>query len=239
MQNQTLTSQGTTLYRWEKPLGSFYGSVTDGVLQAGEEESKGALTGKTNPQAGDRLYKDLDRDGTFSNAADRTLIGNAQPDFIFGLTNTIRWKSLDISFLLQGSYGNDIINTNQQNLELFTGQQNASGVARNRWSPENTRTDVPRASSDPSNFFSSRFVEDGSYLRMKTLTLGWNIPEKSLRQLGIAGLRIYATGQNLLAWTRYSGFDPEVTSGSNVSPGNDSGIYSTSRSVSFGARVTF
>src|SRR5690606_38690405 len=91
-----------------RPLGSYYGAVAQGILQPGEEASLGALTGRSNPQPGDRVYSDIDGDGTFSTAADRKIIGNAQPDFIFGITNNFRYKNVDISVLLQGSVGNDI-----------------------------------------------------------------------------------------------------------------------------------
>ncbi|WP_442590976.1 SusC/RagA family TonB-linked outer membrane protein [Pedobacter sp. AW31-3R] len=230
---------GSYIVQVGQPLGSFYGSVTDGVLQTADIASKGALTGKTTPKAGDRLYKDIDGNGTFSNASDREIIGNAQPDFIFGINNTFSWKRFDLGVFIQGSYGNQILNSNLQTLELFTGQQNAASSALDRWTPENTNTDVPRASSDPANFFSSRFVEDGSFLRLKSVTLGYNLPKSVISALKIRNARIFFSGQNLLTWTNYTGFDPEVTSGSNVSPGTDSGIYPISRSITGGLSVTF
>lgn len=222
-----------------KPLGTFYGTVTDGILQTGEEATKGKFTGNAAPKAGDRLYKDVSGDGTFTTAADRAIIGNAQPDFIFGLSNNFSWKGFDLSVFLQGSYGNKIINSNRQTLEMFTGQQNASTVALERWTAAHPSTTIPRAKLDPAPIFSNRFVEDGSFLRLKSVTLGYTIPKELTNKLSLHTVSIYVTGQNLLTWTNYTGFDPEVTSGSNVSPGTDSGIYPISKTILAGIRVAF
>ncbi|TXK49355.1 TonB-dependent receptor [Pontibacter qinzhouensis] len=231
---------GDYIIKVGEPLGSFYGSVTDGVLQPGEVAEKGNLTGKSSPKAGDRLYKDVDNNGTFSNAADRAIIGNAQPDYFFGLTNNIAWKGLDLSVFLQGSVGNQIVNKNRQSLELFTGLQNAAGSARDRWSPSNTDTDIPRASSDPSNIFSNRFVEDGSYIRLKNITLGYTLPVALTKWARVSNARLFITGQNLLTWTSYTGYDPEVTSTNNtVSQGTDQGVYPVAKTVTTGVKVTF
>jgi len=230
---------GNYIIQVGEPLGTFYGTVTDGILQIGEEAAKGKFTGSAAPKAGDRLYKDISGDGTFTTAADRTTIGNAQPDFIFGLSNNFAWKGFDLSVFLQGSYGNQIINSNRQTLEMFTGQQNASVVALERWTPANPNTTIPRAKLDPAPIFSNRFVEDGSFLRLKSVSLGYTLPKELINKLKLKAVSIYVTGQNLLTWTDYTGFDPEVTSGSNVSPGTDSGIYPTSKTWLAGLRVTF
>ncbi|RPD37894.1 SusC/RagA family TonB-linked outer membrane protein [Chitinophaga barathri] len=228
---------GNYIIRVGEPLGSFYGTVTDGILQPGEEAGKGQYTGSATPKPGDRLYKDISGDKLFTTAADRTIIGNAQPDFIFGLNNTFDWKGLSLSVFLQGSYGNKILNSNRQQLELFTGQQNAAASALDRWTPEHTNTQIPRAKLDPAPVFSDRFIEDGSFLRVKNIALGYSLPRSVFRN--IASVEVYVSAQNLLTWTNYTGFDPEVTSGSNVSPGTDSGIYPVSRTVSAGAKISF
>lgn len=222
-----------------QPLGTFYGTVTDGILQTGEEATKGKYTGNATPKAGDRLYKDVSGDDTFTTAADRTIIGNAQPDFIFGLSNNFSYRGFDLSVFIQGSYGNQIINTNRQNLEMFTGQQNASATALERWTPTNPSTTIPRAKLDPAPIFSDRFVEDGSFLRLKNVNLGYTLPKPLTDKVKLGSVYVFVSGQNLLTWTKYTGFDPEVTSGSNVSPGTDSGIYPISRTVNAGLRVTF
>ena len=230
---------GNYIIKVGEPIGTFYGTVTDGILQVGEENSKGKFTGNSTPKAGDRLYKDIDGDGQFTTANDRTIIGNAQPDFIFGLTNSISYKGFDLSFLIQGTVGNDLLNINRQNLEMFTGQQNASSDALTRWTPSNPSQLYPRAKLDPAPVFSNQFVESGSFVRLKSLHFGYNFPKEWLQGASIKNLNLYLTAQNLLTWTKYKGFDPEVTSGSNVQIGTDSGIYPAARSISAGISLTF
>ncbi|WP_243836181.1 SusC/RagA family TonB-linked outer membrane protein [Sphingobacterium paludis] len=229
---------GNYIIQVGKPLGTFYGTVTDGILQLGEEATKGAYTGNATPKAGDRLYKDIDGDGKFTTANDRTIIGDAQPDYFFGITNTFNYKGIDLSFLIQGSVGNQILNMNRQALEMFTGQQNASIDALQRWTASNPSADYPRAKLDPAPIFSDQFVEDGSFVRLKSLQFGYTLPKKWTKNL-LSNVRLYAVGQNLLTWTGYSGFDPEVTSGNNVQIGVDQGIYPASKSFSVGASITF
>lgn len=230
---------GNYIIKVGEPLGTFYGTVTDGILQLGEESSKGALTGNANPKAGDRLYKDINGDGQFTTANDRTLIGNAQPDFIFGISNTFSYKGFDLSFLIQGTVGNDLLNINRQNLEMFTGQQNASIDALDRWTATNPSKLYPRAKLDPAPIFSDQFVESGSFARLKSLQLGYSFPKEWLKNAHITNLNLYLAAQNLLTWTSYKGFDPEVTSGSNVQIGTDAGIYPAAKSVSLGVSLTF
>ncbi|MEI6948398.1 TonB-dependent receptor [Paraflavisolibacter sp. H34] len=230
---------GNYIIQVGQPLGAFYGTVTDGILQTDEVAKKGALTGSAAPKAGDRLYRDINGDGTFTTAADRTIIGTALPKYTYGLTNDFSWKGFDLSVLFQGVQGNSILNGNRQTLELFTGQQNASDVALQRWTATNPSTTIPRAKLDPAPVFSDRFIEDGSFVRLKTLSLGYSLPAEALKPLKLSGLRLYVVGQNLLTWTKYSGFDPEVTSGNNVTPGNDAGIYPVSRTINAGVSVNF
>jgi TonB-dependent starch-binding outer membrane protein SusC len=230
---------GNYIIKVGEPLGSFYGTVTDGILQKGEEATKGAYTGSAAPKAGDRLYKDINNDKTFTTAVDRIIIGNAQPDYIFGLSNDFSWKGFDLSIFFQGSQGNKILNANKQTLELFTGQQNASASALQRWTPDNPGNVIPRAKLDPAPVFSDRFIEDGSFVRLRTISLGYTIPRSIVEKIKLSNVRLYIIGQNLVTWTNYTGFDPEVTSGSNVSPGTDSGIYPIAKSISGGLTINF
>ncbi|PJJ83059.1 SusC/RagA family TonB-linked outer membrane protein [Mucilaginibacter auburnensis] len=230
---------GNYIIQVGQPLGNFFGSVTNGILQTGEEASKGKYTGSATPKPGDRLYKDINGDGTFTTAADKAIIGNAQPDFLAGLTNTFSYKGFDLLIFLQGAYGNQILNTNRQNLELFTGQQNAAASALDRWTPANPSQTIPRAKLDPAPVFSDRFIEDGSFLRLKNVNLTYNLPRTFAAKIGLSNASIYVSGQNLITWTKYTGFDPEVTSGSNVSPGTDAGIYPVAKSYFVGVRLGF
>lgn len=230
---------GNYIVKVGEPLGSFYGAVTDGVLQKADIETKGKLTGNAVPKAGDRLYKDINGDGSFTTAADRTTIGSAQPKFTGGFNNTFNYKGFELNVLLQGSYGNKILNGNGQSLELFNGQQNASVAALDRWTETNPSTTVPRAKLDPAPVFSDRYVEDGSFLRAKNVSLTYSLPKPLLEKAKIEAVRIRLSGQNLWTLTNYTGFDPEVTNGSSISPGTDSGIYPTSKTYSLGLNLTF
>jgi len=232
---------GNYIIRVGKPLGSFFGNITNGILQAGEEATNGKFTasGAAAAKAGDRLYKDLNGDGIFTTAADKDIIGDAQPDYIFGFTNNFAWEGFNLSVFFQGAVGNEILNTNRQNLELFTGQQNASVDALGRWTASNPSPQLPRAKLDPAPVFSNRFIEDGSFVRLKNITLGYSLPKSVSAKINLNDINIYVSGYNLLTWTEYTGFDPEITSGSNVSPGTDAGIYPVARTVTAGLRVSF
>lgn len=230
-----------TIIEEGKPLGCFYGAVYDGVLQSGEETTKGKYTYNQSGKAGDRLYKDVNHDGSFSNANDRTVIGNAEPDFTFTLNNKFSYRNFDLSIFVNGSVGNDIANLNRARLSLFTGLQNAIGDAVNRWTPNHPSTSISRAKgSDPATVFSSEFIEDGSFLKVKNVTLGYTFPKPLLKSLGLEGLRLYATATNLLTFTGYSGYDPEVTtSGNSLAAGIDFGNYPSAKTYNFGVVVNF
>ncbi|MBQ1677826.1 MAG: TonB-dependent receptor [Bacteroidaceae bacterium] len=223
-----------------EPLGLFYGAVVDGVLQEGEVETKGKFTGQGTPKPGDLLYKDIDGDGTFVSASDRTIIGKAQPDFLFSLTNNFTYANFDLSIFLHGVVGNELHNGTKQSLELFSGQQNADGTARDRWTETNASNTVPRAKLDPAPVVSNRFIEDGTFVRIKNITLGYTFGKRITSLLGINSLRVYASATNPITWTSYSGFDPEVTSGNNTAQqGYDSGIYPVAKSYNFGVNIKF
>ena len=233
-------STGSYIAKVGEPLGSFYGLVTDGILQTGEETEKAKFTSApASAKAGDQLYKDIDGDEAFSTTNDRTIVGNAQPDFTFGIANNIRYKNWDISFFFQGVVGNEIINANELSLSLYSGQQNATARALGRWTEANPSTTVNRAKLDPATNFSDIYVEDGSFLRLKTATLAYNFKKSVLRSLHLSSLKLYVTGNNLWTLTNYSGFDPEITTASNIYQGRDSGAYPVAKSYSFGAVIGF
>jgi TonB-linked SusC/RagA family outer membrane protein len=234
------SNTGSYIAKVGEPLGSFYGLVTDGILQTGEEKEKAKFTSApASAKAGDQLYKDIDGDEAFSTTNDRTIVGNAQPDFTFGIANNIRYKNWDISFFFQGVVGNEIINANELSLSLYSGQQNATARALGRWTESNPSTTVNRAKLDPATNFSDIYVEDGSFLRLKTATLAYNFKKSVLRSLHLSSLKLYVTGNNLWTLTNYSGFDPEITTASNIYQGRDSGAYPVAKSYSFGIVVGF
>jgi hypothetical protein len=233
-------STGSYIAKVGEPLGSFYGLVTDGILQTGEEKEKAKFTSApASAKAGDQLYKDIDGDEAFSTTNDRTIVGNAQPDFTFGIANNIRYKNWDISFFFQGVVGNEIINANELSLSLYSGQQNATARALGRWTEANPSTTVNRAKLDPATNFSDIYVEDGSFLRLKTATLAYNFKKSVLRSLNLSNLKLYVTANNLWTITNYKGFDPEITTASNLYQGRDSGAYPVAKSYSFGIVVGF
>jgi TonB-linked SusC/RagA family outer membrane protein len=225
------------------PLGVFYGQRVQGIVQS---DAEGANLPKQNgvfPKAGDIRFVDTNGDGVITDA-DRTVIGNPNPKLIAGVTNTFTFKGVDLSIFFQGSFGNDIYNQNRTITEGQTTALNQSTAVLNRWTPTNTNTDVPRAVfNDPAgnNRVSTRFIEDGSYVRLKNLTLGYNLPTSLAKHAALKGLRIYGTAQNLITWTKYSGYDPEVSADpfSSTGFGRDFGVYPQSRTYTVGLNATF
>ncbi|HJT74562.1 MAG TPA: SusC/RagA family TonB-linked outer membrane protein, partial [Chitinophaga sp.] len=221
-----------------QPLGSFYGYVTNGLYQTDAE-----LTALADPNAkkvGDRKYLDLNNDKKIDDQ-DRRIIGNAQPKFLGGINNNFSYKGIDLSIFLQGSYGNKILNANRFELEYLNGTTNQDRDMLKRWTSQNTNTDIPRAASTrPANRISTRQIEDGSYLRLRNIQLGYNLPAALLRSMNIQAVRIYITAQNLVTWTKYSGYDPEVNrfGQDSRSQGFDYASYPAAKTFLFGLNIS-
>jgi TonB-linked SusC/RagA family outer membrane protein len=233
-----------------QPLSLMYGYVYDGLLQESDfyKDASGNYSLKPDVaidrpsvQPGFMKFKDLNNDGKID-ASDRTIIGNANPLFIGGINNTFKIYDFDLSVFIQGSFGNDILNGNKY---AYT---SASMLNRNysvdilrSWTPANTDTDIPLAGSQRTNLtYNSWMVEDGSYLRLKTLQLGYTLPEELTKKIKISSVRFYATFSNVFTVTKYSGFDPEVsTQFSNMTRGFDFSSYPRSLMAVFGANVKF
>ncbi|WNJ20168.1 TonB-dependent receptor [Pontibacter sp. G13] len=225
-----------------QPIGTFYGYVTDGIFQS-QEEIDAAATQTSGTAPGDVRFKDLNDDGVI-NDEDRDFIGSAQPDLMGGLTNTLSYKGLELSIFFQFSVGNEIYNNNAVFAEGMNSVFNQTTRTLDAWTPENTDTDMPRAVwGDPNanRRDSDRFVEDGSYLRLKNASLGYTLPADVVSKLGLARVKIFAAGQNLLTFTNYSWFDPEVNTfdGSNAALGTDFLTYPQARTVTLGANISF
>lgn len=205
-----------------RALGGFYGYISDGV----------------DPETGELMYRDINGDGRIS-TSDRTYIGDPNPDFTFGLTNNFSYKNFTLSIFLQGSYGNDVFNASRMETEGMYDGKNQSTRVLSRWRIPGQITDVPKAGFDMKN--STYFIEDGSYLRVKDISLSYNITSKALRKLGISKLMPYFTATNLLTWTNYSGQDPEVNQWGNSGAvqGIDWGTYPHCKSYVFGINVEF
>ncbi|MBK5722065.1 TonB-dependent receptor [Dysgonomonas sp. Marseille-P4677] len=205
-----------------RSLGGFYGYISDGV----------------DPETGDLIYRDVNGNGK-KDAGDRTFIGDPNPDFTYGLTNTFSWKNFNLSIFIQGSYGNDVYNASRIDTEGMYDGKNQSTRVLNRWRIPGQITDVPRANFNIEN--SSYFVEDGSYLRIKDISLSYNFKGSLLKKLGVSRLQPYFTATNLVTWTSYTGMDPEVNQWGNSGAvqGVDWGTYPHSKSYVFGLNVEF
>ncbi len=228
----------STILQVGQPLGTFFGFAADGIFQDKEEI---AASAQKTAKPGDIRFRDVNGDKKI-NDDDRVLLGNAQPKFSFGLSNTFSLKGFELMMLLQGVYGNKLYNVNTLTLENLTGLQNQSTATLRRWTPENTNTDIPRATTvKPTARSWDRLVEDGAYLRGKTFQLGYNLPAQTLQHIKLSTLKVYVNVQNLFTITSYSGLDPEVSryGSDNVSPGFDSGAYPNARTISFGVNASF
>jgi len=198
-----------------------------------------------DPSTGDCVYADLNKNGRID-AGDRTVVGNPQPDFIGGITNSFSYKGFDLSVFLQFSYGNDVFNGSRLYLESLTGGDNQLGSVTHRWKNVGDITDIPRATSDATatannRRASSRFIEDGSYLRIKNVNLGYSFKKEWIKKLKLESLRVYVTAENLYTFTHYSGLDPEVNYAGNDNTiiGVDFFTYPQARSYNFGVNIKF
>jgi TonB-linked SusC/RagA family outer membrane protein len=244
----------TYILREGEALGLFWGLDYRGVYQGGQIPAGTALQnvsidGNGNPIPGEPLFAEVaDAEGNFDGVItddDRQIIGDPNPDFTFGFTNTFTFKSFDLNIFLQGTSGGDIYNLTA--VQLFNGDSNGLTDVLNSWTPENTNTDIPRAAIRGRER-SSRFVEDGSYLRLKNVALGYNLPNSLLDKVGVGSARLSFSAQNLLTFTNYSGLDPEVSyfgsggeSGgdANVIQGHDFGNYPNLRSLTVALNLRF
>ncbi|MDO5970344.1 TonB-dependent receptor [Flavivirga aquimarina] len=237
----------TYILREGEEVGLFYGYDYAGVYQGGALPAGTATI--PGAVAGDPLFTDLDESGDITND-DRTIIGNPNADFTWGITNNLTYKNFDFNIFFQGSQGGEIFN--MTNVQLNNGDANTtSGYFNNAWTATNTNTNQPRVGNNSFREISSRFVEDGSYIRLKNIAIGYNLPSSVLENIGIEKLRLSLSAQNLLTITNYSGLDPEVSyfgdeggedgnnTATNTTRGFDFGSYPTVRSVSFSLNLTF
>lgn len=222
--------------RWEvgQPIGYFYGRVTDGIFQSQEEvELHGA---QPNARPGDIRFVDLNQDGMI-NEDDRTFIGNPIPEYVLGFSFNLNFYNFDFSVFADAQLNRDIIRNYERNLPLT----NLTAYAIDRWYGPGTSDDFPRLTigASENTLFSDFYVEDGSYLRIKNLQLGYTIPEALAKKAGMKQLRIYGSVTNLFTFTRYQGYDPNISSGSPLASGIDIGYYPQARTFIGGLRVTF
>lgn len=238
-----------------QPIAQFYGVLQDGLYQYSDFDlqtngtyvlkpniaTNGAA--RANIKPGDVKTRDLNGDGVV-NTADFTVIGDPNPDFTGGFSNNFTYKGFDLNVFFQYSYGNDVFNANRvafeggMNLPVNT---NMYATFANRWTPTNTNTDINRyGGHDGIEYQTNRVIEDGSFIRLKTVSLGYNLPEKLLKHARIKSLRIYTSAQNLYTWTKYTGLDPEVSvQYTNLTPGYDFSAYPRAKTIIFGLNASF
>ena len=216
------------------PINVFYGYVTDGIFQNQKEVHDHAS--QIGAEPGDIRFKDLNHDGVI-NDEDRTVIGNPNPSHLFSINNSLNWRGFELSIYLQGVAGNKIFNANKIDLTGMSAAYNQLTEVLSRWNGEGTSNVIPRAVySDPNgnNRISDRFVESGSYLRLKTISLSYNFPLQWVKILSVESARLTLSCENVATITGYSGFDPEV--GIN---GIDLSSYPVSRTFNIGFNVNF
>ena len=217
------------------PINCFYGFVTDGIFQNQDEIAHHAI--QPGAEVGDIRFKDIDNDGVITDK-DRTIIGNPNPQWMFSMNNTFTTKiGLELSIYLQGVAGNDIYNANEIDLTGMSAAYNQTDKVLNRWTETNPNGTLPRAVyGDPNQNtrVSDRYVEDGSYLRLKNITLAYNFPKHLIRKATMENLRLSFSCENVATATSYSGFDPEVALN-----GIDLNRYPLARTFNFAVNITF
>lgn len=237
-----------------KPAAMFYGLIWDGVYQYSDfnEVAPGVYVLKpevpTNGDTresikpGDIKYKDLNGDGVVD-ANDKTIIGRGLPIHIGGFSNNFSYKGFDLNVFFQWSYGNHLMNANRLIFEgNITNIHHVNQFASwaDRWTPDNPSNTIHRAGGGGPQVISSRTIEDGSYLRLKTVSLSYTLPTSLLRRMKIKGLSLSVAAQNLYTWTKYSGLDPEVSVHNSVlTPGFDFSAYPHPRTLVFGLKANF
>jgi len=239
--NGSLLQQQPVTVKVGLPLGTFWGYQTNGIFQTQEEiNTQPKINSLANTKIGDRKYVDTNGDGVIT-ALDKGDLGSSQPKFVGSFSNTISYNDFDLNFSFQGSYGGKIFNALNQQLEISTLGTNAAATLEDRWTPTNPGNEVPRASSSPLGIVSERYVEDASFLRLKLITLGYTLPKSVSKKLGTKSVKFYVSAENLITWTKYTGYDPEVSSyeQNNLYPGIDFGSYPNSKTFISGLNVTF
>lgn len=236
------------------PIAMFYGHIFDGVYQYTDFDKVGESyilkdgvpnngNAREKIQPGDIKFKDINRDGVV-NDYDLTIIGNPNPKHIGGFGNNFQYKNFDLNVFFQWSYGGDVLNANR--IEFEGGDPNARTSLNmfasfaNRWTPENQTNELYRIGGQGPAVYSSRTIEDGSFLRLKTISLGYRLPNAWLKKINIKSLRVYASAQNLITWTKYSGPDPEVsTRPTALTPSFDWSPYPRPRTLTLGVDISF
>ena len=232
---------GTVATRFEEgfPIGYFHGYQTNGIFQSQEEIDASPVV-QEGAKPGDLIFVDQNGDGmiSFSDDSDKTMIGSAIPDFTMGLALNMRYKGFDLSTNIYATYGQEII----RNFERNQPYANQMAYMIDRWVGPGTSTTVPRVTTEATRntVLSDFYVEDGSFIRLRNVQLGYTIPKKFTEKIKIESFRVYVSANNLVTLTRYQGFDPDIgpTAGT-LSAGVDYGFYPQARTIMGGLIVKF
>lgn len=238
----TIRNGNATITQVGSPIGSFYGYKTDGVVKNAAQLAE-VQKYQPNAQLGDVIFQDVNKDGRL-NTNDRTTLGSPIPKVIMGMTIGLGYKNFDFSMLINGSFGNKIFNAMRYFTYDLSGVTNKDRDMMNFWTPENPNTNVPRLTGRDTNDnirISDRYVENGSYVRLRNVQLGYTLPKHLTTKIMLQKVRVYVSAQNLLTITNYSGLDPEIgeTITGSLNRGVDIGTYPASRTIMGGLNVTF
>lgn len=246
-------NDGTHILREGEVPGAFWGLVYKGVYK-GETLPEGTAM-RENGTIGDPMFADLpDEEGNYDgiiDSQDNQIIGDPTPDFTFGINNNVSYKNFDLNVFIQGSQGGEIYNVTR--IQLMNGDANALTDVLDAWTLQNPESNIPKVGNNSNREFSTRFVEDGSYIRLKNVSLGYNLPTNIVEKVGFSSARVSFSAQNLLTITNYSGLDPEVSyfggggestnatnpTNPNTTNGFDYGNYPTIRSYTFSVNLKF
>lgn len=225
------------IVRIGQPLGNFYGYIWDGIFQTAAEA---AASGQSGALAGGMKLHDVDGDGKIS-TTDRVILGNAQPKYTFGQNGSVAYRSLSLNYVLRGVQGQKVANLNRQGMETPGDATNTLRNTLNYWTPGSGIQNMTGIGIAPFNAMTSRWVEDGSFVRLQNVTLTWAVPQRLAGRVNMSSLRVYLSGQNLVTWTKYSWYDPEASSRgtSDLQIGWDDSSYPGVRTFTFGLNVAF
>jgi TonB-linked SusC/RagA family outer membrane protein len=243
----------THVLRVGAPVGAFWGYIYDGVYQQGDTFIPG---GGFEQAAGGEKYRDINgrgSDGKLTgnpdgrlNTDDQTIVGDPNPDFIWGFNNSVSYKNFDLNLFFQGSQGNDVLSFTLLENELLGGNSgNQTKRTLNRWTPTNTNTNIPAAVLSRAQRVSTRHIYDGSYARLKNIAFGYTLPQRLTEKIKVDRIRFYVSAQNILTFTNYPGVDPEVNylsgggAAGNLNAGLDYASYPNAKSVTFGLNIGF
>ncbi len=236
---------GVTVAQVGYPIGAFFLKQAEGLFQSQAEinnyKNKQGQLIQPNAKPGDVKYKDVNGDGMISNA-DVAYSGSPFPKFSYGLNFSANYKNFDFTLFLQGTYGNKMFDTNTWITNRGTLDYNFNTDLLNAWTPNNTNTNVPRLTfNDPNHNSdpSTRFLYDASYLRFKTVQLGYTLPKGLLGQLGVSRLRVFVNANNLLTISKYPGYDPSYSGDGLLNRGLDQGLYPVARTINGGIDINF